>query len=126
MSNPSHIHRRTFLKGLGAAVSLPLLEGMIPVRALANSAAAQPPVRMAFLFVPNGVHMQDWKPTVTGAHYDLPRILKSLSPVKRDLCVLSGLTQDKGRANGDGPGDHARGEEEKRLGKQTPLPQTDE
>ena len=96
MSNPSHIHRRTFLKGLGAAVSLPMLESMNPVRALAGAAPAKPPVRMAFMFVPNGVHMQEWKPAATGAHYDLPRILKSLSPVKRDLCVLSGLTQDKG------------------------------
>ena len=106
MSNPKHLHRRTFLKGLGAAVSLPLLESMTPVRAMA--ADTRPPTRMAFLFVPNGVHMEEWKPAATGAYYDLPRILKPLSPVKRDLCVLSGLTQDKGRANGDGPGDHAR------------------
>ena len=108
MSNLSQVRRRTFLKGLGAAVSLPMFESMNPVRALAGAAAAKPPVRMAFLFVPNGVHMQEWKPAATGANYDLPRILKPLSPVKRDLCVLSGLTQDKGRSNGDGPGDHAR------------------
>ena len=95
------------MKGLGAAVSLPMLESMSPVKALA-SATTQPPVRMAFMFVPNGVHLQEWKPTATGAHYDLPRILKPLSPVKRDITVLSGLTQDKGRANGDGAGDHAR------------------
>ena len=84
-----------------------MLESMSPVKVLAST-AAQPPVRMAFMFVPNGVHLQEWKPTATGAHYDLPRILKSLSPVKRDITVLSGLTQDKGRANGDGAGDHAR------------------
>ena len=95
------------MKGLGAAVSLPMLESMSPVKALA-SATTQQPVRMAFMFVPNGVHLQEWKPTATGAHYDLPRILKPLSPVKRDITVLSGLTQDKGRANGDGAGDHAR------------------
>ena len=108
MSDPSKVNRRTFLKGLGAAVSLPMLESMIPARAMAGGAAAQPPVRMAFMFVPNGVHMEEWKPAATGAHHDLPRILKPLTPVKRDLCVLSGLTQDKGRANGDGAGDHAR------------------
>ena len=108
MSDPSKVNRRTFLKGLGAAVSLPMLESMIPARAMAGAAAAQPPVRMAFMFVPNGVHMEEWKPVATGAHHDLPRILKPLTPVKRDLCVLSGLTQDKGRANGDGAGDHAR------------------
>ena len=108
MSDPSKVNRRTFLKGLGAAVSLPMLESMIPARAIAAAAAAQPPVRMAFMFVPNGVHMEEWKPVATGAHHNLPRILKPLTPVKRDLCVLSGLTQDKGRANGDGAGDHAR------------------
>ena len=108
MSDPSKVNRRTFLKGLGAAVSLPMLESMIPARAMAGAAATQPPVRMAFMFVPNGVHMEEWKPAATGAHHDLPRILKPLTPVKRDLCVLSGLTQDKGRANGDGAGDHAR------------------
>ena len=108
MSDPSKVNRRTFLKGLGAAVSLPMLESMIPARAIAAAAAAQPPVRMAFMFVPNGVHMEEWKPVATGAHHDLPRILKPLTPVKRDLCVLSGLTQDQGRANGDGAGDHAR------------------
>ena len=108
MSNPNQVCRRTFLKGLGAAVSLPMLESMNPVRALAGAASAKPPVRMAFMFVPNGVHMEEWKPVATGAHHDLPRILKPLTPVKRDLCVLSGLTQDKGRANGDGAGDHAR------------------
>ena len=108
MSDPSKVNRRTFLKGLGAAVSLPMLESMIPARAMAGTAAVQPPVRMAFMFVPNGVHMEEWKPVATGAHHDLSRILKPLTPVKRDLCVLSGLTQDKGRANGDGAGDHAR------------------
>jgi len=108
MSNPNQVCRRTFLKGLGAAVSLPMLESMNPVRALAGAASAKPPVRMAFMFVPNGVHMEEWKPAATGAHHDLPRILKPLTPVKHDLCVLSGLTQDKGRANGDGAGDHAR------------------
>ncbi len=106
MSNQKHLHRRAFLKGLGAAVSLPLLESTMPVRTMA--AATRPPIRMAFLFVPNGVHMEEWKPAATGAYYDLPRILNPLSPVKRDFCVLSGLTQDKGRANGDGAGDHAR------------------
>ena len=47
MSNQTNLHRRTFLKGLGAAVSLPLLESMNPVRALGGAAAVQPPVRMA-------------------------------------------------------------------------------
>ena len=104
MSNQTHLHRRTFLKGLGAAVSLPLLESMNPVRALGGAAPVQPPVRMAFLFVPNGVHIQEWKPEVTGAHYDLPRILHPLSPVTRALRVPGRFTQAPGRPTRPAPG----------------------
>lgn len=88
-------------------MALPLLDAMTPVRSLAYG-AAQDPVRMAFLFVPNGMHMPDWTPSQEGFHYDLPKILKTMAPVKRDITVLTGLTNDKGRGNGDGPGDHAR------------------
>jgi hypothetical protein len=109
MISKAILHRRTFLKGLGAAIALPMMESMSPVRAAASAVAAgKPPVRAAFMFVPNGVHLPEWTPAKEGANFQLPYILDSLNPLKRDLLVLSGLTQDKGRANGDGPGDHAR------------------
>jgi hypothetical protein len=101
------IPRRTFLRGLGAAIALPMLDAMLPSRALAAS-AAKAPVRMGFLFVPNGAHMPDWTPATTGADFDLPYILQPLRPHQSELLVLSGLAQDKGRANADGGGDHAR------------------
>jgi hypothetical protein len=63
---------------------------------------------MAFIYVPNGVHMQDWTPTREGTDYELPSILAPLAEHKNDLLVMSGLTCDKGRPNGDGAGDHAR------------------
>jgi hypothetical protein len=63
---------------------------------------------MAFIFVPNGVHLPDWTPKLEGYGYDLPHILAPLAAVQDDVTVISGLTHDKGRANGDGPGDHAR------------------
>ncbi|MGY8652173.1 MAG: DUF1552 domain-containing protein [Verrucomicrobiia bacterium] len=106
MSKATHLPRRSFLKGLGASMALPMLDAMTPSRALA--AATRPPVRSAFIFVPNGVHLDNWTPKTTGANFDLPSILEPLTPVKNDLLVLSGLTHDKGRANDDGPGDHAR------------------
>src|SRR5580704_4186449 len=109
MNKPPILHRRTFLRGLGAAMALPLLEAMIPARSLAAAAGtAKSPLRMAFLFVPNGAHMPDWTPLATGADYDLPYILQPLQPYKNDLLVVSGLAQDKGRSNNDGGGDHAR------------------
>jgi hypothetical protein len=63
---------------------------------------------MAFIYVPNGCHMEDWTPAKDGTDYDLPPILQPLSAVKSDVTVLTGLTCDKARANGDGAGDHAR------------------
>jgi hypothetical protein len=66
------------------------------------------PKRMAFFYVPNGVHMQDWRPKEEGADFQLPWILEPLAPVKDDLLVLTGLDQHNAKALGDGPGDHAR------------------
>ena len=66
------------------------------------------PRRMAFIFVPNGVHLPDWTPEKDGADFELPKILEPLAPVKDQLLVFSNLAQAKAFPNGDGPGDHAR------------------
>jgi hypothetical protein len=104
------ISRRTVLKGLGTAVALPLLEAMLPRLAVAGLAPAKKelPLRLAVVYVPNGVNMAEWRPAAEGALKTLPSILEPLAPVKDQLLVLSGLTCDKARAHGDGPGDHAR------------------
>src|SRR5262245_47539892 len=107
MNRTLHITRRTVLKGLGTAVALPLLESMTPLSALAEP-AKKSPTRTAFIYVPNGIHMPDWTPTSEGSSFVLPAILEPLRPVQKDLLVLSGLTLDKARGHGDGPGDHAR------------------
>jgi hypothetical protein len=105
----TRISRRMMLKGLGTAVALPFLEAMMPSLAAAGQAAAKKaPKRMAFCYVPNGMNMQHWTPAAEGPGYELPDTLKPLEPLKEDLLVLSSLTHDKARANGDGPGDHAR------------------
>jgi Protein of unknown function (DUF1552) len=100
------ITRRTVLKGLGAAVALPWLEAMTPIASAAP--AARSSLRAAFLYVPNGMHMQDWTPKEVGALEEFPETLAPLKAFKNDLNVFTGLTLDKARANGDGPGDHAR------------------
>jgi hypothetical protein len=103
------ISRRTVLRGLGAMVALPWLEAMAPLNVLASSVAPRSaPNRLAFLYVPNGVHMPDWRPKDDGPLTELPATLKPLAAVKDDLLIISGLTADKARPNGDGPGDHAR------------------
>jgi hypothetical protein len=114
--NENKLSRRLVLRGLGTALALPLLEAMEPVASAlraadfstAAAAAQRAPVRLAVCFVPNGVNVQSWFPTREGTDYELPWTLAPLAKVKDDVLVLSGLTHDKGRANGDGPGDHAR------------------
>src|SRR5687767_12816505 len=96
------ISRRTVLRGLGTSLALPLFEAMS-----AAAPAGTPPRRMAFLYVPNGIHMEDWTPEVDGPLKKLTPTLEPLAAFKDDLLVLSGLTADKARPNGDGPGDHA-------------------
>ncbi len=102
------ISRRTVLKGLGSAIALPWLEAMSPTLGFAAPTTKSFPTRMAFLFVPNGIHMADWRPAVEGSLSVLPPTLQPLQAVKDELLVLSGLTADKARPHGDGPGDHAR------------------
>src|SRR5436190_7118849 len=101
------ISRRTALKGLGTAIALPFLESLA-VAAPAAAAAATAPKRLAFIYVPNGVNMTEWTPKATGALKELTGTLAPLDPFKGYVNVLSGLACDKARANGDGPGDHAR------------------
>ena len=116
MHKPWQISRRTALKGFGTAVALPLLDAMLPATAYtafgraaqAAEAAKKTPNRMAFLYVPNGIHMPDWTPEKVGADFELPPTLKLLEKFKQDFLVLSGLAQDGARAHGDGGGDHAR------------------
>ncbi len=100
------IPRRTFLKGVGTALALPWLEAMSPLRAAAP--ALPRPLRMAFVYVPNGVNMDDWTPATTGADFTLPKILEPLTPLRGDLQILSGLAHRTAYPNGDGAGDHAR------------------
>jgi hypothetical protein len=103
------LSRRAVLKGLGVSIGLPMLEAMLPP--LVSAWGAEPkktPRRMAFVYVPNGVNMQTWTPNAEGRLGALPPTLAPLEPYKNDLLVLSGLTVDKARPNGDGPGDHAR------------------
>src|SRR5262245_26809575 len=102
-----HLHRRTFLKGMGAVVALPVLDAMTPAFA-STLRTAKAPLRLAFTYVPNGIVMADWTPKGDGAGFEYSRILKPLEKFRDDTVVMSGLAQRNGNALGDGPGDHAR------------------
>ncbi|MEW6126244.1 MAG: DUF1552 domain-containing protein [Acidobacteriota bacterium] len=103
-----HLPRRIFLKGVGTAIALPMLDAMTPALALPNQMKARTPVRLAFVYVPNGIVMKDWTPKTAGKDFEFTRILKPLEAFREDLLVLSGLDDHNGNALGDGPGDHAR------------------
>ena len=85
-----HISRRRMLKGVGACVALPFLEAMA-VPGLKSIPAMKSPVRTAFLFMPNGVHPEQWTPAKTGSDFSLTRQLLPLENLKRDINVLGEL-----------------------------------
>jgi len=91
---------------VGTAVALPFLDSMVP--AFASPAQGKPPLRMAFVYVPNGIDMRNWNPANEGPLGELPRILKPMQSFKDDLLHLGNLTHNSGRALLDGAGDHGR------------------
>ena len=108
---PIDSSRRRFLRGLGTLIALPAMESIAPVRAFAAGPSALKslhPLRMAFIYGPNGRNMEHWTPAKAGADYELSRSLKPLEKLKDSFQVITGLKHDKASANGDGGGDHAR------------------
>lgn len=100
--------RRTFLRGVGATLALPLFDAMVPALAAPGASAAKSPVRLGFVYHPTGMIMKQWTPAAEGAAFEFTPTMKALEPFRENLVVLSGLAQVNGRALGDGPGDHAR------------------
>jgi hypothetical protein len=94
--------RRTFLRGLGAAVSLPLLEAMVPAYTAFAKTAASPRTRFGAVFFPNGAIVEAWNPKATGEGFEFSPILKPLEPFRDSLVVVSNLTRA-----GTSAGDHA-------------------
>ncbi|HSU66959.1 MAG TPA: DUF1552 domain-containing protein, partial [Tepidisphaeraceae bacterium] len=103
-----HLGRRTFLRGLGATLALPLLDSMVPAFGATTNPASKSAIRMAFVYVPNGIIPAAWTPTAEGRNFEFMRSMKPLEPFRENINVLSGLAQINGRALGDGAGDHAR------------------
>jgi hypothetical protein len=96
--------RRTFLRGLRTVMALPLLDSMIP----AMASSSKSPIRLGFVYVPNGIIPGGWLPKAEGTAFDFMPTMKPLEPFREKLLVVSNLAQINGRALGDGAGDHAR------------------
>src|ERR1051326_8862688 len=101
--------RRTFLRGVGASLALPLLDGMVPALASPRQAALWQPKRFSIVYAANGMIMNKWTPATTGSGFQMTPILEPLTDFRDNLLVLTGLTHIDGRAHPDeSTGDHAR------------------
>ncbi|MDG1874170.1 MAG: DUF1552 domain-containing protein [Mariniblastus sp.] len=92
------LHRRTVLRGMGAAIALPWLEAMsgtssTPNRLTELTTATASPKRVAFMYIPNGVIGSEWFPQKTGSNFDLPPTLQPLADHQADITVISGLNR---------------------------------
>ena len=102
-----HLPRRAFLRGVGATLALPLLDGMVP--AFASAAERRATRRLTIAYVPNGIQMEQWTPAVDGAAFELTPILEPLAPFRDRTLVVTGLANKPAMPEtGEGTGDHVR------------------
>lgn len=100
-----HLSRRTFLRGVGTSIALPLLDAMTPAFA---STPAETPVRLMIVYAPTGMMPQYWYPDKVGTDFELARIMTPLAELRSEISILSNLAHQNALALGDGPGDHSR------------------
>ncbi len=91
--------RRTFLRGVGAAMALPLLDAMVPAFTAVVKTAANPQRRLGFVYIPHGVIMDKWTPSKAGTGLELTQILTPLEPFRDSLVVVSNLTRAEVNSN---------------------------
>ena len=94
-----HLSRRTLLKGIGASISLPLLDAMIPAGTAFAQTAAKPSQRLGFVYFPHGALQDEWQPKQTGRDFEFPFILKPLEPLREHVTVVSGLRNKGGESS---------------------------
>ena len=101
--------RRTVLRGLGTALALPLLDGMVPALTALAQTAARPKPRLGVVYVPHGAVMSNWTPAVEGTAFEFTPILQPVAAFRDHLSVLSGLDHaPAAQMPGDPAGGHGR------------------
>lgn len=104
-----HLSRRTVLRGLGASLSLPFLDSMVPAQTPLAKTAASPKTRLTCIYVPHGAIMGKWTPAAEGKGFEFSEILKPLEPFRDSLNVVSDLAHPMaGGENSDAGADHQR------------------
>ena len=103
------VPRRTLLRGVGATLALPLLDGMVPALSALGRTAAAPVRRLGVVYVPNGVEEAQWRPTTEGPGFEFTPTLKPLEPFRDRLLAISGLENTAARPGpGELAGQHSR------------------
>jgi len=100
--------RRTFLKGFGTTLALPLLDAMVPALTALQKTPAAPVRRLGVVYHPNGVIYPKWLPAGTGRGFEFSPVLAPLEPFRDKVTVITGLSSHQAEALGDGGGDHSR------------------
>jgi hypothetical protein len=100
--------RRTFLRGIGATIALPLLDAMVPALSLTAKTAARPVPRLGFVYAPNGTYLPNFHPSAVGAGFEFTPVLKPLEPFRDQVVVLSGLSNKGAETLSEGGGVHTR------------------
>ena len=109
MITKKHLSRRTVLRGLGVAIGLPLLDGMVPALTATAKTAATPTRRFGAFYVPMGANMPQWTPKATGLGVELSPTLQTLAPFKDQMTVVTGLDSHPAEpGDDDGGGPHSR------------------
>src|SRR6185503_6632429 len=107
--------RRTFLRGVGTTLALPLLDAMAPALSALADTPANPARRLGFVYMPNGVAKNSsgidyWTPRGEGKGFELSQILMPLAPFRDRMVIVSGLDHNQAETGNDGAsGDHTRG-----------------
>jgi Protein of unknown function (DUF1552) len=105
----NHLPRRTFLRGVGVTLALPLLDSMVPAQTPLSKTAAAPHSRFCGIYVPHGATMDKWTPAQEGSGFEFPETLKPLEKLRDRLCVVSNLAHPQASGVGSDAGaDHAR------------------
>src|SRR3954454_11384784 len=105
-----HLSRRTLLRGVGTALSLPILDAMVPAHTALAKTAANPQIKLGLCFIPHGAVQANWTPIGEGTDLKLSRTLAPLEPYKNQVTVLSNLAHKMAAPGrpGDNGGDHTR------------------
>lgn len=108
MITRKHLPRRAVLRGLGATIALPLLDGMVPAMTALAQTAASPVKRFGAVYLPMGANMKEWTPASDGPAFQLSPILQTLAQFRDRLIVVTGLDSQPSDSQGEGGGQHSR------------------